>query len=78
MNDQDVGFKNWIDSLPFPLGSVLRLYYVSADKGEKVNFLLSFFEAYAEFLCVILLSCISQDLKYLMSNKHNWLPEKMD
>ena len=76
MNDQDIGFKSWIDSLPFPIGSVLLLYYTSGNKGEKINFLLSFFEAYAEFLCVILLSCISQDPKYLMSNKHNWVTRK--
>jgi hypothetical protein len=76
LNDQDIGFKNWIDSLPFPIGSILLLYYTSGNKDEKISFLLSFFEAYSEFLCVILLSCISQDSKYLLSNKHYWVTRK--
>jgi hypothetical protein len=43
LNDQDIGFKNWIDSLPFPIGSILLLYYTSGNKDEKISFLLSFF-----------------------------------
>lgn len=76
LNDQDVGFKNWLDSLPFPISSILLLYHTSAKKDEKISLLLNFFEAYAEFMCVILLSCFAQDQIFLKSNKHYWTSDK--
>lgn len=76
LNDQDIGFKNWIDSLPFPISSILLLYHTSSNKEEKVSYLLRFFEAYTEFMCVILLSCFAQDNLFLKSSKQNWTSNK--
>jgi hypothetical protein len=51
----------WIETLPFPLASILRAWQAtpSQDFKTKYEHLLHFFEATAEFLSVILLSAFS-------------------
>jgi hypothetical protein len=53
-----VNFNQWIETLPFPLSSILRLWQAtpSQDFKTKYEHLLRFFEATAEFLSIILLS----------------------
>ena len=50
-------FEEWIETLPFPLASILRSYHAldQSDK-EKYERLLHFFEALAEFVATIHLS----------------------
>ena len=50
-------FEDWIETLPFPLASVLRSYHaVDRTEKEKYERLLYFFEAFTEFLAAIHLS----------------------
>jgi hypothetical protein len=58
----------WIDTLPFPLGSILWAYHTCGD-DDKVRYehLLHFFEAYGEFLATILLSAFSRDQEIFAS-----------
>jgi type I restriction enzyme M protein len=47
---------NWFESLPYPLASILLLYERSHRAQEKERHLLRFFEAFSQFIVVILLS----------------------
>ena len=57
----DESLEHWIDTLPFPLASILRAWQAtpSDDFKSKYEHLLHFFEANAEFLSAILLSAFS-------------------
>jgi RNA-directed DNA polymerase len=54
-------FSHWIETLPFPLASILQLYDAEDNEKERYGILLHFFEAWAEFWAVILLSGFDQD-----------------
>ncbi len=54
---EESGFKDWLDRLPFPLASILWAYHTtSPDSKMRYGQLVQFFEATAEFHAVILLS----------------------
>jgi hypothetical protein len=50
--------RRWIDSLPYPMASVLHRYTAERDSDAKVNRLLHFFEVTAEFGCAVLISIL--------------------
>lgn len=52
---------NWIETLPFPLASILWLYLGEAEPHAKIEHLLKFFEALAQFDAAILLSVLRAD-----------------
>lgn len=55
-------FEGWVESLPFPLASILRAYHAT-DRTDKDRYerLLHFFEALAEFLATLHLSAFMSD-----------------
>lgn len=57
------GLTRWIDSLPFPLASILRKWQTTPerDQEKKYKHLIHFFEATAEFFATILLSAYSSN-----------------
>lgn len=58
----------WIDTLPFPLGSILWAYHTcGADAERRYKHLRHFFEAYGAFLATILLSAFSRDQELFAS-----------
>ena len=68
-----VNLNQWIETLPFPLSSILRSWQAtpSQDFKTKYEHLLHFFEATAEFLSIILLSAFkaNEELFKLHSKK---------
>ncbi len=59
-------YEDWLESLPYPLASILWRHKVSADDPRiRLKTLLQFFEAMAEFLATIHLSAFS-------SNEESW------
>lgn len=59
---------DWIDTLPFPLGSILWAYHTcGVDDKARYDHLLLFFEAYGEFLAIILLSAFWRDQEIFIS-----------
>lgn len=52
------GITEWMENLPYPLASILWLYYAESSPARKVSHLLNFFEASAEFIAGILLSAL--------------------
>ncbi len=52
------GIIEWMETLPFPLASILWIYHAEGSPSKKVGHLLHFFEASAEFIAGILLSAL--------------------
>jgi hypothetical protein len=56
------GLFPWADGLPFPLASILWLYDAEQDQLLRVDHLLNYFEALAEFTATFLVSGFRRDL----------------
>lgn len=55
-------FQDWVETLPFPLASILRAYHaVDRTDKEKYERLLHFFEALAAFVATVHLSALRGD-----------------
>jgi hypothetical protein len=66
------GLVPWADTLPFPLASILWHYEGEPEAGVKVDYLLKFFEALAEFAATTLLSACLTDRGLLDANRPAW------
>jgi hypothetical protein len=53
--------RRWLDSLPYPLASALQRYVALRDPEGRVQSLVNFFEAMAQFGCAVLLSLFKAD-----------------
>ncbi len=64
--------EQWIESLPFPLASILRAWQAapSQDFKTKYEHLLHFFEGTTQFIGIILLSAFSSNDAFFESHKH--------
>lgn len=60
INNKGDKFEQWIDSLPYPLATILRRYITSNRPQQKQELLLCFFEAYAIFTAAILTAIYQQ------------------
>jgi hypothetical protein len=60
---QEVTFKSWVETLPFPLATALWAYIAEehGDKGTQVQQLDWFFETFNAFLGVVFLSVLNSD-----------------
>jgi hypothetical protein len=72
------GFLPWAETLPFPLGSILRHYDGEIDAQTKGAHLLNFFEALAEFIVTIELSAYKSDPDLFNANRKNWFGAASD
>lgn len=62
--DDDNGLPHWIESLPFPLASILRVWQQTnprTHQKDRYEHLLQFFEATTEFIGIIFLSAFARD-----------------
>jgi hypothetical protein len=66
-------FENWMNSLPFPLASILHRYSISDQISEKVEHLFHFFEASSQFIATLLLSVFYSDTIIFNEYKSRWL-----
>jgi hypothetical protein len=57
-------FLSWMESLPFPLASILWRYHAEVEPRAKVESLLKFFEALGQFVATILLSAYILDRSF--------------
>ncbi|HIJ07004.1 MAG: Type I restriction-modification system methyltransferase subunit [Methanomicrobiales archaeon 53_19] len=57
------GITEWMETLPFPLASIIWIYYAERSPAKKVGHLLNFFEASAEFIAGMLLSALDPILR---------------
>ena len=68
----DEGLVPWADTLPFPLASILWHYEGEPEAGVKVDYLLKFFEALAQFAATAMLSACLTDRGLLDANRSAW------
>jgi hypothetical protein len=66
-------FEAWVESLPFPLASILWAYYTADNAKDKVEHLFHFFEALSQFLCVVMLSFYAADLDFYNEESGAWI-----
>jgi hypothetical protein len=70
-------FQDWIDTLPFPLASVLWVCHAQAGSyREQYERKIQFFEALAEFLAILYLSAFTTN-SMLWSDMHDKLKETL-
>ena len=60
------------DTLPFPLASILWHFEAEPDEAIKVDYLLKFFEALAQFAATVLLSACISDSELFETNRFGW------
>lgn len=59
---REESFTEWLDTLPFPLATILWTYSARpGDSKRQFELLLKFFEAFAEFMATIHLSALQND-----------------
>lgn len=71
--NQEEKLENWIDKLPFPISSILWRYYATKNNSKKIEHLFHFFEAFSEFLSMLMLSALVQDKEFYNAESHNWI-----
>ncbi|MGG3480021.1 N-6 DNA methylase [Peribacillus frigoritolerans] len=70
--NRDDGLQEWIEGLPFPLGSILWRYVAESDIRIKKEILLHFYEAFIQFHVMIILSGLMSDEQCFKENKSSW------
>ncbi|HLW01389.1 MAG TPA: hypothetical protein VKT82_22225 [Ktedonobacterales bacterium] len=71
--DEGENAENWLESLPFPLASILWAYQADADIEHKVMYLFHFFEALAEYIAIVLLSAYAADRAFYRQVCAAWI-----
>lgn len=66
------GLVPWADTLPFPLASILWHAEGEPEAGAKIDYLLKFFEALAQFAATALLSAVVRDDALFETNRTAW------
>lgn len=74
--NQEDKLESWIDTLPFPISSILWRYYATKEVERKVEHLFHFFEAFSEFLSMIMLSALVQETEFYQKECHRWIEKE--
>jgi serine/threonine protein kinase len=72
------GFLPWVESLPFPLASILWAYHAELDPRNKIDYLLHFFEAAAQFAAAVELSAFRSDPAFFEDHRMAWFGSDAD
>jgi len=65
--------EDWIETLPFPISSILWAYHADAAIERKVEHLLLFFEALAEFIATVMLSAYASNKNFYTQESGAWV-----
>ncbi len=71
-NTLEEDFLPWVESLPFPLASILWNYQAELDARTKIDCLLKFFEALAQFAAAVQLSAYRSDRLFFDTHRPAW------
>ncbi len=69
-------FENWVDSLPFPLASILWVYHADDNPKYKLAHLLNFFEALTQFNTILMLSAYVSEPDFYIQHSNKWFNKK--
>jgi hypothetical protein len=70
--NQEEKLENWIDKIPFPISSILWLYYATTNDKDKIEHIFNFFEAFSEFMCLLILSCLRSNEHFYEQENYRW------
>lgn len=62
INNTGDKFVQWIETLPYPIATILKKYSVTEEPSKKQEILFYFYEAYAIFLATILSAALNKSL----------------
>lgn len=62
INNHGDKFAQWIESLPYPIATILKRYSVTEDLARRQEMLFYFFEAYSIFESTILSAALNKDI----------------
>ncbi len=65
-------FLPWVETLPFPVASILWAYYAELESRAKLDHLLKFFEALAQFAAAFQLSAYRSDRAFFDTHRQAW------
>ncbi len=68
--------RTWIETLPFPLASILWAYRADNLPQNRRDHLLHFFEALSQFNATLLLSAYCSDRNFYAEQAENWLEKE--
>ena len=71
--NRDDDFEAWVESLPFPLASILWVFHADAHVENKLSHLLNFFEALSEFTATVILSAFAADESFYAQESVDWI-----
>lgn len=66
-------FETWMESLPFPLASILWAFHAAEDVERKWRQLIHFFEGFSQFYATVLLSAFEADQSVLDQYGGQWM-----
>jgi hypothetical protein len=69
---QKESLESWLETLPFPLGSVLWRYQATNNVEHKNTHLVNFFEAAAQFLGTLMASAFHSNAQFFEAHKGDW------
>jgi serine/threonine protein kinase len=69
---REEGYLPWVESLPFPLASILWACHAELDSRTKTDYLLNFFEAVAQFTATVQLSAYRSDPAFFDTHRTAW------
>ncbi len=76
--NQKESIEAWLETLPFPLASILQRYNASINPEHKVAHLLNFFEATTQFLGTLMTSAFHSDQQFFQAHKREWFEAGKD
>jgi hypothetical protein len=71
--NRNEGLQEWMEQLPFPLGSILWRYIAESNTRIKKDILLHFFEGFIQFHVMILMSGYMNNQEFFDENKSTWI-----
>jgi hypothetical protein len=76
--NQKEGFESWLDTLPFPLASILWRYHAAGSAEHKITHLFNAFEALAQFLGTLMASAFHSNHEFFRAHRHDWFEHGKD
>jgi hypothetical protein len=76
--NQREGFESWLETLPFPLASILWRYQAAGVEDHKSTHLFNFFEAVAQYLGTLMTSAFHSNPEFFREHRHDWFEPGKD
>ena len=76
--NQKPSIESWLETLPFPLASVLWRYHATTNVEHKNVHLFNFFEAAAQFFGALMASAFHSNTQFFQARKREWFDTGAD